>query len=108
MFLVALGTLAVAPAYAAPQCEGEIKIANGKLTVGKCWTTDPEAQELIAGACDEGDKCKVSGTITRTREIKVSWATGPKGMSFRMKMCPKCIEGLQKALGIPDEHVQER
>ena len=69
MFLVALGTLAVAPAYAAP-CKGEVISADGKLTVGKCWTNDTDAQELIAMACGEGDKCEVYGTITRAREIK--------------------------------------
>ena len=98
MFLVALGTLVVAPAYAAP-CKGEVVSADGKLTVGKCWTNDTDAQELIAMACGEGDKCEVYGTSTRAREIKrVGFATGPKGISFKMKPCPKCIEGMQKAL----------
>jgi hypothetical protein len=47
----------------------------------------------------EGDKCEVYGTITRAREIKrVDFATGPKGMSLKMKPCPKCIGGMEKAL----------
>jgi hypothetical protein len=99
MFLVALGILARAPAYAATPCKGEVISADGKLTVGKCWTDDTDAQELIAMACGEGDKCEVYGTITRAREIKrVDFATGPKGMSFKMKPCPKCIGGMEKAL----------
>jgi hypothetical protein len=90
---------AFGPEAVAKSCKGQVMSADGKITVGKCWTNNAEAQELIAGACGKGDKCEVHGDISRAREIKrVDWATGPKGMSFKMKSCPTCIEGLEKVL----------
>jgi hypothetical protein len=80
-------------------CEGKVVSADGKVTVGKCWTNNAEAQKLIAGACGEGDKCEVHGEFTRAGEIKrFGFATGPKGISFKMKPCPSCTEGLEKIL----------
>ena len=54
----------------AKHCKGEVVSTDGKVTVGKCWTNNAEAQELIAGACGEGDKCEVHGEFTRAGEIK--------------------------------------
>ena len=73
--------------------------ADGKVTVGKCWTDSAEPKELIAQVCGEGDTCEVVGDFTRAGEIKrFGFAAGPKGMSFKMKPCPTCKEGLEKAL----------
>jgi hypothetical protein len=96
--LIALAVTLSTPA-AAKSCKGNVALDGTKVTVGKCWTDDTEAKELIAGACGEGDKCEVNGAVTRANEIKrVYWASGPKGMSFKMKPCPKCVEGLEEVL----------
>src|SRR5271166_6443045 len=73
---------------AAKSCRGDAVFGDAKVTVGNCWTKNDDAQKLIANACGQGDSCEVHGDVTRGREIKrVDWATGPKGMSFKMKPC---------------------
>ena len=98
-FALLVATTAFAQEAVAKPCKGEVVSTDGKVAVGKCWTNNVEAQELIARACGEGHKCEVHGDITRAHEIKrVFWATGPKGMSFKVKQCPSCIEALEKVL----------
>ena len=80
-------------------CKGKLVSADGKVTVGKCWTNNPEFRDLIDRGCGEGDACEVVGGVNRVGEFtRVSFAVGPKGMSFKMNPCPSCAEGLKDAL----------
>jgi hypothetical protein len=98
-FALLVATTAFAQEAVAKSCEGKVASTDGKVTVGKCWTNNAATQELIAMACGEGDKCEVYGDFTRAGEItRFGFATGPKGMSFKMKQCKSCIEGLDRVL----------
>jgi hypothetical protein len=82
-----------------PSCKGATIFGADRVQVGDCWSARADVIDMIAGACGDGDQCEVRGDLSHQEITHVSWATGPKGMSFQMKPCATCVEGLKKAIG---------
>ena len=80
-------------------CKGATILGADRVQVGDCWSARADVIDMIAGACGDGDQCEVHGDLSHQEITHVSWATGPKGMSFQMKPCATCVEGLKKAIG---------